>query len=175
MKTYYLVKATDSYGNYIVSELKNDNIIISDKPEILYENIKPVDLHTYTVNKIKYEDLKNHFKLSKEINTLVLDCEGCALSLIKQIIEVNKLNNIELIILELDNGGICDYNLLDEILTKNNFILHICVWYNAVYIKKERLIKYDIYYFNTDWFDGFIDIDNKKMAKRYTKNIKNIN
>ena len=92
------------------------------------------------------------------------------MSLIKHIKKSKKLINIEIIIIELDNEKNKEYTELDNLLVENNFVLHICVWYNAVYLKKSRLNKYDPIIFTTDWFDNLIDVNNYlSISKKYNK------
>ena len=167
---YYLKKNNDTYGNIVLSKLHDNDIIITLNKETKYEKIKnnQSELNKYKLNKIKYEDIQQTFNLSKPINVLVLDCENCALLFINQI--VDKLNDIELIILELDQEQNNNYTKLDKILIDNNFFLHICIFIQAIYIKKNRLKQYSKNYFTTDWFDNLIDINsNLSISKKYNK------
>ncbi len=175
--TFYLKEMSDTYGNNVVSEssLKDDDIIITTKKHIKYGKIKSnaKKLKKYQLNKIKCQDIQTIFNLSKPINTLVLDCEGCACIIINQIKNANMFKDIEIILIELDMGHLCNYGNIDKILTENGFELHVCIWYNAVYLKKSRLEKYmkiDKDYFKDEWWNGLIDIDHGiQIAKKYNK------
>jgi len=168
--SYYLKKALNTYGNMVLSKLNDNDIIISLNNEIEYGKIKnnQIELNKYKLNKIKYEDIQTKFNLSKPINVLVLDCENCALLFISQILE--RLNDIEIIILELDQEQNYNYTKLDKILTDNNFFLHTCIYIQAIYLKKYRLEKYSKKYFINEWFDNLIEINhNISIFKKYNK------
>jgi len=71
----------------------------------------------------------------------------------------------------MDRTDTCNYSTLDEILINNGFKLHVCIWYNAVYIKESRLKKNTIkIIFDDEWWNGMIQMDaNIQVAKKYNK------
>ena len=71
------------------------------------------------VNTITLDTLKTKYNI--EFDTLVLDCEGAFYYILMDMPEI--LNNINLIIMENDYLDITLKNYVDEILTKNNFIV----------------------------------------------------
>lgn len=71
------------------------------------------------VNTITLEDLKTKYNI--EFDTLVLDCEGAFYYILMDMPDI--LNNINLIIMENDYHDISKKNYIDEVLTKNNFIV----------------------------------------------------
>jgi|SaaInlStandDraft_4_1057021.scaffolds.fasta_scaffold05929_4 hypothetical protein len=178
---FYLIKTPYTYGNNVVSldNLKDDHLMITNFGEKKFKNVKHNEnkLQKYALDKIAYEDIQKTFELSKPINALVLDCEGCALIIIKQILKAKMLDDLEIIIVELDVAESCNYVELDNLLTTNNFKLHVCVWYNAIYLKQSRLDKYNMIsetYFHDEWWDNLIEINTdipiwKKYNKKYNK------
>ena len=175
--TFVLKKMSDTYGNNVssLSSLKDDDVIIKENKHVKYGKIKydTNKLKKYELKKIKYQDIQSKFNLSKPINTLVLDCEGCSLLIINQIIKEHKLKDIELILLEMDMTNLCDYEILDKILVENGFELHVGIWYNAVYARKSRINKYKNIsknYFSDEWWNGLIEIDSGiQISKKYNK------
>jgi FkbM family methyltransferase len=71
------------------------------------------------VNTITLDNLKNKYNI--EFDTLILDCEGAFYYILMDMPEI--LNNINLIIMENDYWDMSKKNYIDEILTKNNFIV----------------------------------------------------
>ena len=71
------------------------------------------------VDTITLINLKNKYNI--EFDTLILDCEGAFYYILMDMPEI--LNNINLIIMENDYNNISHKNYIDEILTKNNFII----------------------------------------------------
>ena len=178
--TFFLKKMNETYGNVVVSLdlLKDNDIVTTIEKDIMFGEIKNDEekINKYKLNKIKYEEIKPTFNLTKPINALVLDCEGCGLIIIKQILNLNMLNDIDIVLIEMDYPNSCDYSVFDKILTSNGFILHVCVWYNAVYLKESRLEKYkkiNSKYFDDEWWNGMIDI-NKSIGihHKYNKSTK---
>jgi hypothetical protein len=68
-------------------------------------------------NKISYSDFKIKYPL--KFNVLIADCEGCLCDFLD--IMGDDLNNINKIIFEADNQGMCDYNELIKKLINNGF------------------------------------------------------
>lgn len=174
---FYLKKMDDTYGNNVVPfhSLNDDDVIIGEKKHKLFSTVKSnfKKLNKYKLDKIKYKDIQSTFNLTKPINVLVLDCEGCGLVIINQIIKANMLNDLEIILIELDMDNLCNYSDFDKILTDNGFKLHVCIWYNAVYLRTSRLNKYyeiNKNYFSDEWWDGLIEIDRSiQISKKYNK------
>ena len=71
------------------------------------------------VDTITLNNLKTKYNIG--FDTLVLDCEGAFYYILMDMPEI--LNNINLIIMENDYHEISKKNYVDEILTKNNFVL----------------------------------------------------
>ena len=173
-KQYFLQKIKNTYGNIVKSfnEFKDDEIVTSIKKDKRFGDIKnsKSKIKKYSLNKIRYEDIQKTFNLSKPINVLVLDCEGCSNNVINQINSVKMLPDIEIILLEMDHANLCNYQTLDTILTNNDFILHVGIWYNAIYVKKERLKKYKDDYFKDEWWDKMMEInENIQISSKYNK------
>ena len=77
-------------------------------------------LEGYTwVNTITLENLKTKYNI--QFDTLILDCEGAFYYILMDMPEI--LNNINLIIMENDYHDISKKYYIDEVLTKNNFIV----------------------------------------------------
>ena len=72
------------------------------------------------VNTVALDGLMAKYKI--EFDTLVLDCEGAFYYILMDMPEI--LNNINLIIMENDYFDISKKNYVDEILVKNNFVVH---------------------------------------------------
>jgi len=85
------------------------NTIVSD---ILIDGYKFVNIITFDELQTKYNIV---------FDTLVLDCEGAFYYILMDMPEI--LNNINLIIMENDYHAISHKNYIDEILTKNNFVV----------------------------------------------------
>lgn len=96
---------------------------IADTKKIKYENNNLINLKSnfekINLQNITHEDFFNKFK--QKFNVLIADCEGCLCDFFSQNEKI--LIQLEMIIFEMDNENICNYNNIYELLKKYNFIL----------------------------------------------------
>jgi hypothetical protein len=76
-------------------------------------------LKVISIKNITHKEFFNTWK--QKFNVLVADCEGCLCEFFNQ--NENILKQLEMIIFEMDNEQLCDYNKIYILLEKYNFIL----------------------------------------------------
>jgi FkbM family methyltransferase len=82
-------------------------------------NIDNSEFEKIKINNITHNDFFNKFK--QKFNVLVADCEGCLCDFFNQNEKI--LSQLEMIIFELDNESICNYDNIYNLFNKYNFIL----------------------------------------------------
>ena len=82
-------------------------------------NIDNSEFEKIKINNITHNDFFNKFK--QKFNVLVADCEGCLCDFFNQNEKI--LSQLEMIIFELDNESVCDYDNIYNLFNKYNFIL----------------------------------------------------
>lgn len=107
---FYKSEQVQGLANFVVN-LKNKPNSSNDKYLNNFEEIK--------LKNITHNDFFNKFK--QKFNVLIADCEGCLCDFFSQNNKI--LEQLEMIIFELDNENICNYNNVYNLLEKNNFIL----------------------------------------------------
>jgi FkbM family methyltransferase len=113
------------------SEFQIVDAVITDKDNMYLDKTNSDDIAFTTTDKVTEHKVKN-CKLSSlnKFNVLFADCEGCLEPFLKEYEYI--LTQINKIIYEKDMPHICNYNYIERLLKKNNFVNKVdgfvCVW-----------------------------------------------